>query len=166
MSTGDRSQPKLPVSKFFWLLRLRSSADWTKRVRRSRRVSRSIRPTPSLALAPYGRQWAPTRPTWFGPGAFWKACAKPGSRRSDPDRRLAAILAADVVGYSRLMGEDEAGRRGLRACRLDEAKAELAEGRRLNPAITIKWMKEHSPSFPAPFRRLRAYSFRLTPSCR
>jgi class 3 adenylate cyclase len=26
-------------------------------------------------------------------------------------RRLAAILAADVVGYSRLMGEDEAGRR-------------------------------------------------------
>ena len=26
-------------------------------------------------------------------------------------RRLAAILAADVVGYSRLMGEDEAGTR-------------------------------------------------------
>lgn len=26
-----------------------------------------------------------------------------------PKRRLAAILAADVVGYSRLMGEDEAG---------------------------------------------------------
>jgi class 3 adenylate cyclase len=24
-------------------------------------------------------------------------------------RRLTAILAADVVGYSRLMGEDEAG---------------------------------------------------------
>ena len=30
-------------------------------------------------------------------------------------RKLAAILAADVVGYSRLMGEDEAGTpRGLR----------------------------------------------------
>ncbi len=26
-------------------------------------------------------------------------------------RRLAAILAADVVGYSRLMGADEAGNR-------------------------------------------------------
>ena len=25
------------------------------------------------------------------------------------ERRLVAILAADVVGYSRLMGEDEAG---------------------------------------------------------
>ncbi len=27
------------------------------------------------------------------------------------ERRLAAILAADVVGYSRLMGEDEEGSR-------------------------------------------------------
>ena len=26
-----------------------------------------------------------------------------------PQRRLAAILAADIVGYSRLMGGDEAG---------------------------------------------------------
>ena len=26
-----------------------------------------------------------------------------------PDRRLAAILAADVAGYSRLMGQDEMG---------------------------------------------------------
>jgi class 3 adenylate cyclase len=25
------------------------------------------------------------------------------------ERRLAAILAADIVGYSRMMGEDEAG---------------------------------------------------------
>ena len=28
---------------------------------------------------------------------------------STTQRRLAAILAADVVGYSRLMGQDEAG---------------------------------------------------------
>jgi len=28
------------------------------------------------------------------------------------ERRLAAILAADVVGYSRLMGVDEEGKRG------------------------------------------------------
>jgi hypothetical protein len=33
-----------------------------------------------------------------------------------PVRRLAAILAADVAGYSRLMGEDEEGtHEGLRA---------------------------------------------------
>jgi class 3 adenylate cyclase len=31
------------------------------------------------------------------------------SRLSDGSGRLAAILAADVVGYSRLMGQDEAG---------------------------------------------------------
>jgi TolB-like protein/class 3 adenylate cyclase len=37
---------------------------------------------------------------------------------SRAERRLAAILAADVVGYSRLMGEDEAGTHArLRACR-------------------------------------------------
>ena len=29
---------------------------------------------------------------------------------------------------------------------MDEAKAELAEARRLNPAITIKWLKEHTPN--------------------
>jgi class 3 adenylate cyclase len=29
-------------------------------------------------------------------------------------RRLAAIMAIDVVGYSRLMGEDEAGKKRCR----------------------------------------------------
>jgi adenylate cyclase len=37
------------------------------------------------------------------------------------ERRLAAILAADVVGYSRLMGEDEAGT----MARLEGLKAEI-----------------------------------------
>ncbi len=36
-------------------------------------------------------------------------------------RRLAAILAADVVGYSRLMGEDEAGTARLVRERREEA---------------------------------------------
>jgi hypothetical protein len=31
----------------------------------------------------------------------------------------------------------------------------LAEARRLNPAITIKWMKEHTPNLPAVFDGLR-----------
>ena len=39
------------------------------------------------------------------------------------ERRLAAILAADVVGYTRLMGEDEAGT--LR--RLTELRQEILE---------------------------------------
>jgi hypothetical protein len=28
---------------------------------------------------------------------------------------------------------------------MDEAKAALAEGRRLNPALTVKWMKDAEP---------------------
>jgi TolB-like protein len=41
------------------------------------------------------------------------------------------------------------------AGKMDDAKDELAEARRLNPAITIKWMKEHTPNLPAVFDGLR-----------
>jgi adenylate cyclase len=41
------------------------------------------------------------------------------------------------------------------AGRLDEATAALAEARRLNPAITLKWLKEHTPNLPASFDGLR-----------
>jgi len=34
------------------------------------------------------------------------------SGREQPERRLAAILAADVAGYSRLIGADEEGTLG------------------------------------------------------
>lgn len=43
------------------------------------------------------------------------------------ERRLAAILAADVVGYSRLMGADEVGTlRALRACRREVVDPAIA----------------------------------------
>ena len=43
-------------------------------------------------------------------------------------RKLAAIMAVDVVGYSRLMGEDEAGTaRAVRGCR--EAAIPIIAGR-------------------------------------
>ncbi len=48
------------------------------------------------------------------------------------ERRLAAILAADVVGYSRLMGEDEAATlAALKADKMSEAggKADIDFGR-------------------------------------
>jgi adenylate cyclase len=41
------------------------------------------------------------------------------------------------------------------AGKMDEAKAELAEARRINPAITVKRVKEHSPNLPAVFDGLR-----------
>jgi adenylate cyclase len=52
-------------------------------------------------------------------------------------RRLSAILAADVVGYSRLMNEDEAGTlAALKACREDVINPQIAayDGR------VVKWM--------------------------
>jgi TolB-like protein len=39
--------------------------------------------------------------------------------------------------------------------KMEEAKAALVEARRLNPAITVKWMKEHTPNLPAVFDGLR-----------
>ena len=46
------------------------------------------------------------------------------------ERKLAAILAADVVGYSRLMGEDEAGTHArLKALRKDFIEPKIAECR-------------------------------------
>ena len=44
------------------------------------------------------------------------------------ERRLAAILAVDVAGYSRLMGEDEEGTlAALRAVRRELADPKIAE---------------------------------------
>ena len=46
------------------------------------------------------------------------------------ERRLAAILAVDVAGYSRLMGEDEEGTlAALRAVRDELADPKIAEHR-------------------------------------
>ena len=48
-------------------------------------------------------------------------------REKPVERRLAAILAADVVGYSRLMGADEVGTlRALKACRRELIDPEIA----------------------------------------
>ncbi|HEY4723585.1 MAG TPA: adenylate cyclase, partial [Anaerolineae bacterium] len=45
-------------------------------------------------------------------------------------RRLAAILAADVVGYSRLMGKNEAGTRAHFNAHLNELIVPTIENRR------------------------------------
>jgi hypothetical protein len=41
------------------------------------------------------------------------------------------------------------------AGRTDEAKAALAEARRLNPKLTVKWMIEHTSCIPAVLDGLR-----------
>ncbi len=53
-------------------------------------------------------------------------------------RRLAAILSADVVGYSRLMGLDEAGT----LSRLNALRREL-----IDPTIAASFRRELSSSW-------------------
>ena len=43
-------------------------------------------------------------------------------------RRLAAILAADVAGYSRLMGADEEGTFAIRAELIDRRSRRITDG--------------------------------------
>ena len=46
------------------------------------------------------------------PSPHWRPLGATGARMSDPtkvSRRLVAVFAADVEGYSRLMGADEVG---------------------------------------------------------
>jgi hypothetical protein len=79
-----------------------------------------------------------------------KTCARPGCQKSEREpRKLTAILVADVVGYGRLASVDED--RILARLRVDgnleEAKAALAEARRLNPKLTVKSMPERYPDF-------------------
>jgi hypothetical protein len=40
------------------------------------------------------------------------------------------------------------------AGKMDESKAALAEARRLNPSITVKWVREHGPNLPVVFEGL------------
>ena len=60
-------------------------------------------------------------------------------------RRLAAILAADVVGYSRLMGEDEAGT--ARAVR-ERREAATPIVRRSAAGSSRRWATASCWSFP------------------
>ena len=41
------------------------------------------------------------------------------------------------------------------AGKMDEAKSALAEARRLNPSLTIKWFREHAEDLPARNEGLR-----------
>ncbi len=66
-------------------------------------------------------------------------------------RRLAAILAVDVVGYSRLMGTDEAGTRARYNDQLDEIvqpNIDIHRGR----TLSTLGFRGRAPSFGGPKR--------------
>ncbi len=83
--------------------------------------------------------------------ALWRLRARHGGNaenRGDPG-----------CGYRRAQLVNAESGAHLWADRFEEDVADLFklqdEARRLNPAITIKWMKEHSPNLPAVFDGLR-----------
>src|SRR3981189_3472397 len=68
------------------------------------------------------------RPRGNLPSACAKVCARPEYQRNDPTRRLAAILAADVAGDSRLVGAGEGGTlERLKALRRELVDPKIAE---------------------------------------
>ena len=63
-------------------------------------------------------------------------------------RRLAAILVADIVGYSRLMGADEAGTiRRLKGLRRDvtDPAIKAAQGRIVKSMGDGRWSSSRAP---------------------
>jgi class 3 adenylate cyclase len=87
--------------------------------------------------------------------------AQPSKRFHDPrwgggeipmareQRRLAAIIAADVVGYSRLMGRDEGGTLArLKAHRTERLEPALARNGRRLVKLTgdVRWRRLKKPS--------------------
>src|SRR5438132_9083816 len=66
-----------------------------------------FRNTAASGYAGAGRR-VQLRPSKLAPASLWIRAMNTGERER-VERRLAAILAADVAGYSRLMGADEEG---------------------------------------------------------
>ena len=86
------------------------------------------------------------RMPWMRPedhGHYARRPAQGRVARDEPTRRLAAILAADVAGYSRLMGADEEGTlerlKALRRELLDPKIAEHTAASSRPPATACWW---------------------------
>src|SRR5262249_29262945 len=79
-------------------------------------ASRRTEANPRRLLTPGDSAAAAVSDSWTPPHRDHRLWAPTGRQPTMPaervQRRLAAIVSADVVGYSRLMGEDEAGTLG------------------------------------------------------
>ena len=70
-------------------------------------------------------------------------------------RRSTNIARRSTSGYRAFFVYTNLAAAYAHAGKMDEAKAALAEARRLNPKLTVKWMIEHTPNLPAVFDGLR-----------
>jgi hypothetical protein len=93
--------------------------------------------------------------------SLWRdAPLAPVSRDAEPEKLSLCRFDAAIVQYRKAI--DSGFRRSrayavlaaayAHADKMDEAKTVLAEA---DPAITVKWMKEHAPNLPAVFDGLR-----------
>src|SRR3954468_21243383 len=74
--------------------------------------------------------WALSRPAQDSNTLWANRFGSPWRRRPNMERKLSAILAADVVGYSRLMREDEVGTLSrLQSCRRELGDPAIEEFR-------------------------------------
>ena len=73
------------------------------------------------------------------------------------DPMNADALAGSAYAYFRefFFGWGNADTAYAHVGKIEEAKAALAEARRLNPKLTVKWMIEHMPNLPAVFEGVR-----------
>jgi adenylate cyclase len=71
------------------------------------------------------------------------------------DAAIAEYQKAIEAGYRTFIPYADMAAAQALAGRMDEAKAALAEARRLNPALTIKWEMAHAPDIPNLFAGLR-----------
>jgi hypothetical protein len=74
------------------------------------------------------------------------------TRNTDRDRPFQKAFDAGVRFY--FIYADMAAAYAL-AGKMDEAKSALAEARRLNPSLTVKWFREHAEDLPARNEGLR-----------
>jgi tetratricopeptide (TPR) repeat protein len=71
------------------------------------------------------------------------------------DEAIAEYHRALDTGFRQYMAYSDLSAAYAQASRMDDAKTALAEARRINPKLTIKWLKEHTAAGPAVFDGLR-----------
>ena len=87
--------------------------------------------------------------------------------RMTQSRRLAAILAADVAGYSRLMGADEVGTlAALKAIRREVADPKIKEHRGRIVKTTVQSLRDGNRRAAAKPRRWRCPTIPRSRCCR
>jgi adenylate cyclase len=99
----------------------------------------------AIRLSPRDRQF----------GLFWVIVGDAEINLGHFDAAIDAYRKAIDTGERTFFAYTNLAAANAHAGKMDEAKAALAEARSLNPAITIKWMKDHTPNLPAVFEGLR-----------